>query len=169
MSVTEFSDSPAAVAAKQTTKPPPPRWSNAELRVFARDRAYGICEWPECGDAGAELAHLFGKGSGGRRSANEPDNVAYLCRSHHDVLDGRRRLKADDVLPLIRTMPTTGKLGTSEIYRCRWYCDRPAYAGRLCERHDDIAHGQTVPGRRTELGLAMSFLVAKANKLIGLE
>ena len=35
-----------------------------------------------------EMAHLQGRGMGGRKSANEIDNVVMLCRHHHQILDG---------------------------------------------------------------------------------
>lgn len=36
-----------------------------------------------------EMARLRGIGAGGRKSADRLDEVAMLCRFHHDLLDGR--------------------------------------------------------------------------------
>lgn len=35
------------------------------------------------------MGHLEGTGMGGRESADVLENVAMLCRFHHDLLDGR--------------------------------------------------------------------------------
>lgn len=50
----------------------------------------GACEWPGCEHRGPyEMAHVHGVGMGGRPSADTLENVALLCRFHHDLLDGR--------------------------------------------------------------------------------
>ena len=63
-----------------------------QLRALAEERARGRCEWPAC-DLDhrwpLELAHLKGKQMGGSRYRDNPDNVALLCKYHHDWLDGR--------------------------------------------------------------------------------
>lgn len=35
------------------------------------------------------MAHIFGTGMGGRESSDDRGNVAFLCKRHHDILDGR--------------------------------------------------------------------------------
>lgn len=68
-----------------------------ELRNYVIERSGRLCEWPGNRIApgavlhfGEEMAHVHGTGMGGRASADEPGNVAWLCRTHHDLLDGRR-------------------------------------------------------------------------------
>lgn len=69
-----------------------------ELRAYLVERSGHICEWPTgrplTGEphAGEEMAHIEGTGLGGRASSDTPGNVIFLCRYHHDILDGRRRL-----------------------------------------------------------------------------
>ncbi len=51
------------------------------------------CRWPGCvfelsSWNPLEMAHLAGKGMGGRPSANTIDNTVMLCRSHHRIYDG---------------------------------------------------------------------------------
>lgn len=58
------------------------------LRTYVIGRSGGVCEWPGCGDRGAELAHLHSIGMGGRKSADEPCNVAWFCRDHARISDG---------------------------------------------------------------------------------
>lgn len=62
-----------------------------ELHAYVRERSLGLCEWPACIGNGEEMAHIRGIGMGGRASADKKSNVLYLCRKHHDILDGRRR------------------------------------------------------------------------------
>jgi hypothetical protein len=54
--------------------------------------AAGQCEWPYCGDAGEQMAHIVHRGMGGSKVRNAPENAAWLCIRHHDVLDGRTAL-----------------------------------------------------------------------------
>lgn len=63
----------------------------ASLREYVIERANGWCEWYAGSTVhrGEHMAHVYGTGMGGRASADEPGNVAWLCRWHHDVLDGR--------------------------------------------------------------------------------
>ena len=61
----------------------------SDLREFVIERSGGRCEWVGCPHRGEEMAHLEGIKAGGRKSADEKENVAWLCRPHHDVLDGR--------------------------------------------------------------------------------
>lgn len=166
-----FDDSLAAVAAKRTGKDPElDTWVARDLRAFVRDREWGFCIWPDCGQPGDEMAHIFGKGSGGRRSANTPDNVAWMCRRHHRILDGAPML-FDDARALVASLPEVRQ--SAGVRVCSWYCDEAptdTLALRpLCERHHRIATGrQVASGRRTELGLAFSFVVEKRNRDMGL-
>jgi hypothetical protein len=116
-----------------------------------------------------EMAHIFGVGMGGRRSADFPENVAWLCRFHHRTLDGVVRLTYDAVHALLVRLPDRPVVGESE---CSWYCNRRAttlIAMRpFCEIHEQIISGDNVSGRSSELGLALSFVIAKRNEAIGL-
>lgn len=154
---------PAAGRAAKRTSRDPDRvpWDRSALRSHARMRAYGICEWPDCGEPGDHMAHVYGRGSGGRSSADVPENVAWLCRRHHDSLDGRRRFRFDeDALPLLRSI----RKAASSL-RCSWYCDdAPAtlVAGRpVCDLHERVLHGRTVPNRRQEVALALAKFVER--------
>jgi len=51
------------------------RWGNCELQLDPYRNPL-------------EMAHLQGRGMGGRKSANELENVVMLCRFHHTILDG---------------------------------------------------------------------------------
>ena len=68
----------------------------SDLRAAAMERAGHFCEWPDCRHQGSgpplEMAHLDHRGMGGYEAANTLDNVAILCRYHHDLLDGRTAL-----------------------------------------------------------------------------
>lgn len=62
------------------------------LRNHVIVRSGGRCEWPDCRYDGAEMAHGKHRGMGGKHPAvNVPENVWWLCRFHHDLLDGRTR------------------------------------------------------------------------------
>ena len=63
----------------------------SELREEAVFRAGGRCEFPGCEilRPKLEMAHLKGKGMGGSKFRDVIENVAILCRLHHDWLDGR--------------------------------------------------------------------------------
>lgn len=58
------------------------------LRAQVWDLSGGMCEWPYCLEAAAELAHLHSTGMGGRPSAHTLDNVAAMCWAHARVSDG---------------------------------------------------------------------------------
>ena len=63
-----------------------------ELRLIALERANNRCEWPECinYDQKLELAHLKDIGMGGNPTRKyDINNVAMLCKLHHDIYDGR--------------------------------------------------------------------------------
>jgi len=58
------------------------------LRAQARELAQDRCDWPDCQNAGAELAHIHSIGAGGRRSADTIENVAWMCHQHARMTDG---------------------------------------------------------------------------------
>jgi len=63
-----------------------------QLRLQALERAGNKCEWPECinYDQWLEMAHIHGIGMGGNpKRKYDIDNVAMLCKLHHDIYDGR--------------------------------------------------------------------------------
>ena len=60
----------------------------SELREAVIARSHGRCDWPRCGNAGSELAHLHSIGAGGRESADTIDNVGWLCFDHARMSDG---------------------------------------------------------------------------------
>lgn len=62
-----------------------------ELRALVIERSAGLCEWACCPDNGEQMAHLRGVGMGGTPDGrrDQPENVSWLCRFHHDLLDGR--------------------------------------------------------------------------------
>ena len=66
--------------------------SLSPLREEAMKRAGGRCEWAYCNDnKWLELAHIQGIGMGGNKKRKyDINNVAILCKLHHDVYDGRQ-------------------------------------------------------------------------------
>ena len=55
-------------------------------------RADYKCEWADCDNTEwLEMAHILGIGMGGRNKQEkfDPENVAILCKLHHDIYDGR--------------------------------------------------------------------------------
>lgn len=66
--------------------------SLSPLREEAMKRAGGRCEWAYCNDnKWLELAHIQGIGMGGNKKRKyDINNVAILCKWHHDVYDGRQ-------------------------------------------------------------------------------
>jgi len=66
--------------------------SLSPLREEALKRAGGRCEWAYCNDnKWLELAHIQGIGMGGSKSRKfDINNVAILCKWHHDIYDGRQ-------------------------------------------------------------------------------
>ena len=65
------------------------------MRLIALDRANNRCEWPECinYDQRLELAHLKDIGMGGNPTRKfDIQNVAMLCKWHHDIYDGRQSM-----------------------------------------------------------------------------
>lgn len=65
------------------------------------NRSGGMCEVANCefgGGCGFDYSHIVHRGMGGRKGCfveliNDPRNIVYLCRKHHDMLD--RRTKCD--------------------------------------------------------------------------
>ena len=76
----------------------------SELRIRLVERAAGRCEWGGCINAGVHMAHITGTGAGGdpKGLRDVLENVAYLCRYHHDLLDGRVRMSLWEVGELLR-------------------------------------------------------------------
>ena len=58
------------------------------LRLQVIDLSGGTCEFPQCDQRGAELAHLHSIGAGGRKSADVLENVAWFCWDHARISDG---------------------------------------------------------------------------------
>ena len=87
----------------------------SELRAQVVARASGRCEWAGCESPGEEMAHITGSGMGGdpKGIRDVLDNVAYLCKPHHDMLDGRRRMSLWEVGELLRAT-IKDKEGTTE-------------------------------------------------------
>jgi hypothetical protein len=89
-----------------------------QLRDEARRAAGDMCEWPHCHNRGQELAHIRGKGMGGSAAANTLSNVAWLCKQHHDVLDGRAgELQMETQLRFLNLAYTPGQPGTKFAVR----------------------------------------------------
>lgn len=57
------------------------------LRAFVFQLAEDRCEWPTCGAAAVELAHIKPRGMGGAPSANVPANCFAACDVHARVSD----------------------------------------------------------------------------------
>lgn len=63
-----------------------------KMRAIALERAGNKCEWPMCNnfDQKLEMAHIHGIGMGGNpKRKYDINNVAMLCKLHHDIYDGR--------------------------------------------------------------------------------
>ena len=62
----------------------------SDLREEALIRADYRCEWVGCHSADdLQLAHLEHRGRGGGDKRNTMEDTSILCRTHHDILDGR--------------------------------------------------------------------------------
>ena len=72
--------------------PADPPTRRRRLHDILTEQSAGMCEWPYCADPGEEMAHITHRGMGGSRQADWLGNVAWLCRRHHDMLDGRTAL-----------------------------------------------------------------------------
>src|SRR6056300_1170197 len=71
--------------------------NKSELREKALKRAGYQCEWAGCDERQwLEMAHIKAIGMGGRdrNISNDPENVAILCKYHHDIFDGRQQVGA---------------------------------------------------------------------------
>jgi len=75
----------------------------SELRAQTVERSGGVCEWSRCTAHGKELAHIRGLGMGGNPDLTRDvlANVMFLCVYHHDLLDGRQRMKLWEVESLL--------------------------------------------------------------------
>ena len=64
------------------------------IREKAMERANYSCEWAYCTDSRwLELAHIQAIGMGGSpKKKFDINNVAILCKHHHDIYDGRQRV-----------------------------------------------------------------------------
>lgn len=73
------------------------------LRDAVFRRARGRCEWSRCTDYASDLAHIRGLGRGGNPDGSRDtlENCAALCRYHHDLLDGRQRMRLWEVESLL--------------------------------------------------------------------
>ena len=86
-----------------------------ELRDAAMERAGGRCEFPDCTykRPKLEMAHLKGSGMGGSRFRDDMQNVAMLCKPHHDWLDGLmyngRRFENEQILRAAIGRPWTDR------------------------------------------------------------
>ena len=80
----------------------------SELRAAVQERSRGICEWSRCSTRGEQLAHLRGLGMGGNPDLTRDveANVMFLCVYHHDILDGRQRMKLWEVESLLVELNT---------------------------------------------------------------
>jgi len=71
--------------------------NKSDLRASALKRAKNKCEWAGCDERQwLEMAHIKAIGMGGRdrNISNDPENVAILCKYHHDIFDGRQQVGA---------------------------------------------------------------------------
>ena len=75
----------------------------SELRAAVQERSAGRCEWTRCLDAGEELAHIRGIGRGGNPDGTRDviGNVMWACKFHHNMLDGRIRMRLWEVESLL--------------------------------------------------------------------
>ena len=75
-----------------------------ELHAQVVERAGGRCEWAGCLEWGVEMAHISGSGMGGdpKGIRDTLHNVAFLCKTHHHMLDGRIRMSLFEVGELLR-------------------------------------------------------------------
>ena len=76
----------------------------AELRAQVIMRANVRCEWAGCESPGEERAQITGIGAGGdpKGIRDTLHNTCFLCKFHHDMLDGRRRMSLWEVGELLR-------------------------------------------------------------------
>ena len=60
----------------------------AALRMMLWQHTQARCEWPRCPSPAREMAHVDGKGSGGRSAVYTLRDVLALCVFHHRCQDG---------------------------------------------------------------------------------
>ena len=86
-----------------------------KLRLFAFMRANNQCEWADCNSRSQlQLAHIQAKGMGGSDSRKyDPENVAVLCMTHHDIYDGRQYQGSKYELRMLLTAYLKGKWNES--------------------------------------------------------
>lgn len=94
------------------------------LRAQLWEITRGVCEWPGCGHSADHMAHIEPRGMGGRPSVDRLSNVAALCRTHHDILDGRTvdrtdRAVSDLVDGATRAVGEEGADTVAELYWLR--------------------------------------------------
>lgn len=75
----------------------------SDLRAELVERYGPWCRWADCDHPlnsfnPLEMAHIAGKGMGGRPSANRIENVVLLCRHHHRILDRSMRFEVGVLL-----------------------------------------------------------------------
>tara|TARA_A100001011_G_scaffold88000_1_gene92418 strand:- start:6976 stop:7263 length:288 start_codon:yes stop_codon:yes gene_type:complete len=82
-----------------------------KLRLFAFMRANNQCEWADCNSRSQlQLAHIQAKGMGGSDSRKyDPENVAVLCMTHHDIYDGRKQQGSSYAVRMLLTAYLKGK------------------------------------------------------------
>ena len=75
-----------------------------ELRIQVVDRSEGRCEWAGCLLPGLHMAYISGSGMGGdpKGIRDTLHNTCFLCKYHHDLLDGRIRMSLYEVGELLR-------------------------------------------------------------------
>lgn len=59
-----------------------------QLRAILTEHGITNCEWPDCEQPAAELAHIVSTGMGGRKSAHTLGNVFMACATHARNSDG---------------------------------------------------------------------------------
>ena len=59
-------------------------------RDIILDRQGIRCVMPDCDELWSDAAHVEPSGLGGRPSTNVAENLVGLCRTCHDIFDGRR-------------------------------------------------------------------------------
>ena len=74
-------------------------------------RANNQCEWADCNSRSQlQLAHIQAKGMGGSDSRKyDPENVAVLCMTHHDIYDGRKQQGSSYAVRMLLTAYLKGK------------------------------------------------------------
>ncbi len=92
--------------------------ARSELRKQAFQRERGRCAWSLCTDPAEELAHIRGIGRGGNPDGSRDHiaNVAALCTFHHDLLDGRRRMKLWEVESLLLEVISKRETHDADLY-----------------------------------------------------